>query len=99
MDKFKETGLTPVPASKVKPPLIEQCPVNLECVVRQKLPLGAHHLFLGEVVATHVDESLMDASGKVQGEKCNPLAFLCLSGEYWTLGRPLAKYSHSKPAK
>jgi len=81
VDKFKETGLTPVPASQVKPPLIEECPVNLECVVRQILQLGIHHLFLGEVVATHLDETLMDANGKVQGEKCNPLVYLYLSRE------------------
>ncbi|HIE52999.1 MAG TPA: hypothetical protein EYP85_14710 [Armatimonadetes bacterium] len=72
MDKFKEAGLTPVPASQVKPPLIAECPVNLECVVRQTLRLGAHHLFLGEVVATHLDETLLNAHGQVQGERCHP---------------------------
>ena len=86
-DKFAGAGLTPLPASRVKAPLIEECPVNLECIVKQTLRLGVHDLFLGEVVATHVDETLKNASGKVEGEKCNPLAYLYPSGEYWTLGK------------
>jgi len=51
VDKFKETGLTPVRASKVKPPLIKECIVNLECKVRGKLETGDHTIFVGEVVA------------------------------------------------
>jgi len=98
VDKFKGAGLTPLPASKVKPPLIAECPVNLECVVRQKLPLGAHHLFLGEVVATHVDDAILDAEGKVSGEKSNPLAFHYLSREYWSLGKVVGSYAPKKPA-
>ncbi|MCX5733642.1 MAG: flavin reductase family protein, partial [candidate division NC10 bacterium] len=55
VDKFSRTNLTPIPALKVRPPLIEECPINLECVVRQCLPLGSHDLFLAEVVAVHAD--------------------------------------------
>jgi len=66
------SGADPVLASKVKRPLVEECPVNLECVVRQTLKLGVHHLFLGEVVATHLDEAILDASDKVQVKKCKP---------------------------
>ncbi len=36
-DKFKELGLTASPASRVDAPLIEECPVNIECVVRHQL--------------------------------------------------------------
>ena len=35
VDKFEATGLTPLPAKHVKPPLIEECPVNVECQVRE----------------------------------------------------------------
>ncbi len=33
MDKFAGSGLTPLPATAVKPPLIAECPVNIECRV------------------------------------------------------------------
>ena len=56
VDKWHESTLTPIPAEKVKPPLVAQCPVNMECVVRQVIPLGSHDLYLGEMVALHADD-------------------------------------------
>jgi flavin reductase (DIM6/NTAB) family NADH-FMN oxidoreductase RutF len=50
-DKWRETGLTPLPASIDKPPLLAQCPVNLECQIRHTLRLPSHSLFVAEVVA------------------------------------------------
>jgi flavin reductase (DIM6/NTAB) family NADH-FMN oxidoreductase RutF len=60
VDKFAETGLTPIPAKTVKPPLIEECFGHLECRVVQRHVCGDHTLFVGEVVATSVDEDVMD---------------------------------------
>jgi flavin reductase (DIM6/NTAB) family NADH-FMN oxidoreductase RutF len=60
VDKFKETGLTPVPAKKVKSPLIEECFGHLECRVVQSHVCGDHTLFVGEVVAGSVDEEVME---------------------------------------
>lgn len=63
-DKFAAYGLTPIAADLVKPPLIAECPVNLETKVTTVHSLGTHDLFLLEVVRTHVDESLLDDSGR-----------------------------------
>jgi flavin reductase (DIM6/NTAB) family NADH-FMN oxidoreductase RutF len=60
VEKFKETGLTPLPAEKVRAPLIKECPANLECKVVSKLTTGDHTIFVGEVVAAHVDEAAYD---------------------------------------
>jgi len=59
-NKFASAGLTPLPASKVAAPLVGECPVNLECQVRQAIVLGSHELFVVEVVATHVDGCLVN---------------------------------------
>ena len=64
VDKFKEMGLTPIPASEVKAPMIKESPVNIECKVRQILPLGSHDMFLADVVAVHADEKYMDEKHK-----------------------------------
>jgi flavin reductase (DIM6/NTAB) family NADH-FMN oxidoreductase RutF len=64
-DKWRETGLTPLPASIVKPPLLAQCPVNLECQVRHTLRLPSHSLFVAEVVAVHADESVLNERQEV----------------------------------
>ena len=53
VDKFKETGLTPLPATKVRPPLIAECLANLECRVVGKIRTGDHTIFAGEIVAAH----------------------------------------------
>ena len=60
VDKFAETGLTAIPSLKVKPPRIEECFGHLECKVVQRHVCGDHTLFVGEVVATSVDEDVMD---------------------------------------
>ena len=59
VDKFKETGLTAIPALKVKPPRIRECFSHLECRVAQSMVCGDHTLFVGEVVATTADRGVM----------------------------------------
>lgn len=59
-DKFKEMGLTPLKASKVGAPLIEECPLNIECRVTEIKELGSHHMFLAEVVAVNASEKYLD---------------------------------------
>ncbi|MFZ5648815.1 MAG: flavin reductase family protein [Bacillota bacterium] len=85
-DKFSLCGFQREPASKVKAPLIDRCPVNIECVVRNKLSLGSHDMFVGEVVAVHVDEAVLDGS-KIDLDKMRPVAFN--HGEYRELGNML----------
>lgn len=93
-DKFKKTGLTPEPASRVKAPLIKQCPLNLECVLKQKISLGSHDLFLGEVVAIHIDKKILDAEGNIDFKKADPILYS--EGEYWSIGKEIGKYGFSK---
>lgn len=93
IDKFAEMKLTPERASKVDVPLIKECPVNLECVVRQVMELGSHQLFLAEVVATNVDERLLDENGKLNLHKAE---LICYShGEYYPLGASLGYFGYS----
>jgi len=58
-DKFEEAKMTPMPARVVKPPLIMECVSHLECKVVASYVCGDHTLFVGEVVAAHVDEGLL----------------------------------------
>lgn len=83
-DKFAELGLTALPGSKVGAPLIAECPINFECVVRHQLALGSHDLFIGEVVATHYDEEVLDGRGRLKPDAVHPITLV--DGEYWSLG-------------
>lgn len=55
IDKWSETGFTRELSHYLdkKTPLIQECPVNIECVTRQQLSLGSHDMFIGEIVAVH----------------------------------------------
>jgi len=93
VDKFAATGLTPAPAKGIRTVVIAECPVNIECKVAQILPLGAHDLFLGKVVAVQVDEHVLNEQGEIDLAKAQPLAYG--SHRYWSLGRLLATYGYS----
>lgn len=56
IDKWNECNFTKGQSKVVNVPHIEECPVSLECKVIKIIELGSHDLFLGEVVAIHMDE-------------------------------------------
>ena len=99
-DKFKEMGLTAEAASAVSAPMIGESPLNLECRVFQTIPLGSHELFLADIVALQVDESLLDENGKLCLDKADLLAYA--HGQYFSLGEVLGTFGYSvrkKPVK
>ncbi|KYH42465.1 MAG: protein of DIM6/NTAB family [Candidatus Bathyarchaeota archaeon B63] len=70
-EKFEEAGLTPIAASKVKPPLIKECISHMECRVAAEYKCGDHTLFIGEVVATHINEGYLKG-GELDVLKAEP---------------------------
>jgi flavin reductase (DIM6/NTAB) family NADH-FMN oxidoreductase RutF len=90
VDKWAACGLTTAPASKVRTPLIAECPVALECRVSHQLTLGVHDLFVGEVLAVRVDEEMLTEQGKLDYERLEPLAYT--GGYYWRLGELLGRF-------
>jgi flavin reductase (DIM6/NTAB) family NADH-FMN oxidoreductase RutF len=92
-DKFAGAGLTPAPALKVCPPIVLECPLNIECRVKESLELGTHTMFVAEVVAVQVSADLVDAKGRLRLEKCGLLAFA--HGEYFVLGRRIGGFGYS----
>ncbi|MGB9741167.1 MAG: flavin reductase family protein [Candidatus Bathyarchaeia archaeon] len=59
-DKFKETGLTPLPAKKVNAPIIKECVAHLECKLHSQFPAGDHTIFVGEIVEAYADRETFD---------------------------------------
>lgn len=89
-DKFVEGGFTPEPATKINAPMIKECPINIECKTTQIIPLGAHDLFVAEVVAVHVDESTLNEKGLFDASKTSLFTYLSLNGQFWTLGKQIS---------
>ena len=97
-DKFREMGLTPVPAKNVKAPLIKESPVNIECIVKEIKELGTHHMFISEVVAVHADMGLIDE--KTGLFRLNDSVPLCYShGKYYETGEFIGKFGFSVEKK
>ncbi|NQT12583.1 MAG: flavin reductase family protein [Planctomycetes bacterium] len=94
VDKFAEFGLTPVAAEKVKPPLIGECPINIECRVIGIQEIGDHDLFLGEALVEHVAEDALDPNGNILVDRLDPLCYL--HSEYWSCGRRLGRHGFSR---
>ena len=55
VDKFKKFGLTPVAASCVQAPLIDECYANLECKVVDGKMIAKYNLFILEVLKAWTD--------------------------------------------
>ena len=96
-DKWKEMDLTPFASEHVKAPGIKESPLSLECVVRHKLELGSHDMYVAEVLSTDVDASLLDEKGRLDLDKADLIAYS--HGEYYTLGDKLGKFGFSVKKK
>jgi flavin reductase (DIM6/NTAB) family NADH-FMN oxidoreductase RutF len=93
VDKFKLTGLTPAPASKISVPIIMESPISIECVVRQVIELGSHDMFLAEIVAVNVDDSLIDKNGKLDIKKADLICYA--HGNYYSLDKLIGFFGYS----
>ena len=90
-DKFEYCGLTAQRCKTISAPAIEQSPVNIECKVKQIIPLGSHDMFIAEVMGVMVDESLLDpTTGKLDLSRANLLGYA--HGEYYALGEKLGTF-------
>ena len=86
-DKVKDCGLKVFYGNLATAPLIEQCPINLECEVVHILNLGSHALVIGKVVETHVSEDCL-TDGQPDVNKVRPFTFF--PGKYHAVGESFA---------
>jgi flavin reductase (DIM6/NTAB) family NADH-FMN oxidoreductase RutF len=75
--------------------MIQECPLNIECVVRNSLVLGSHVLFLAEVVAVHADAEVVQDGAVIAG-RIAPLAYDPFGGDYWNLKEVVAHQGFSE---
>ncbi len=98
IDKFKEMNLTPAPSKKLKyAPIINECPVNIECEVFEIKELGSHDLFLANVKSVQISDEYMDENGKFQLNSSNLLVYS--HGEYLSLGETIGTFGYSVKKK
>jgi len=99
IDKFKATKLTPIKSKYIKPPLILECPVNVEC--RIKTVFSTEYMdrdvFLGEALTVHVDEEIIGEDGLPDLKRFMTVAFA--SWKYYGVSPFLEKIGFSKKTR
>ena len=97
VDKFKEMKLTKERANIIKAPLIKECPVSVECKVKEIVQLGSHDMFVAEIVAIDADEKYIDEKGAFDIGKCDLIAYA--NGGYYPLESKIGKFGYSVQKK
>lgn len=96
MDKFAEMKFTKQRCEHLSTVMIAESPVNMECKVYDVLNLGSHDMFLADVLAIHVDESIM-TDGKIDYRKARLVNYQ--HGDYYATGRQLGRFGYAAQRK
>ena len=82
--EFDFAKLTPAPATKVKPALVKEAKVNIECKLNQIVRLGAEpgagSVIFGNIVAIHLDDDILGDDGIIDPHKLRTVGRL---GNQW----------------
>ena len=90
IDKVKDCRFKVFYGNLDSAPLIEQCPVNVECEVIQILNLGSSALVVGSVVETHILEDCL-TDGNPDIKKINPFVLTMPDNNFWAIGESVGK--------
>lgn len=97
-DKWKESGLTPIPGVKVASPSILESPLSIECRVKSVVDLGTHSMFMADVLNVRADSRWINPkTGRFELEKSGIMAYC--HGHYYALGEMLGKFGFSVKKK
>lgn len=100
INKFEETGLTPVRSELVDAPYIAEFPMVVECRLINSYELGLHTQFVGEILDVKVDEDRLNDDGNPDIEKIRPLVYCPTVQFYHGVGKQIGRgYSVGKKPK
>lgn len=99
INEFEKAGFTQLPATLVKPPMVKESLVNMECKVAEVKPLGteggAGNLVICEVLRMHIDDSLLDENKKIDQRKIRHVARL--GGDWYCVVNEQNLFQVEKP--
>ena len=93
-NKWRHTGLTPLPGEKVASPTIAEAPLSIECKVREVVHLGSHDMFVADVVNLRADPRWIDRKTGAFSLKDAGL-MVYVHGGYYALGDFIGKFGFS----
>jgi flavin reductase (DIM6/NTAB) family NADH-FMN oxidoreductase RutF len=101
INEFHKAGFTMLSSELIKPPRVAESPVQFECVVKDIISLGktpgAGNLIIAEIMLMHINESVLDADGKIDQLKMDHVARL--GGDWYCRVTPDSLFKVAKPVK
>jgi flavin reductase (DIM6/NTAB) family NADH-FMN oxidoreductase RutF len=101
VNEFIKSGLTMLPSELVRPPRVAESPVQLECVVKDIISLGANHgagnLVLAEIKLIHINDTVLNSAGQIDQQKMDHVARL--GGDWYCRVMPDSLFEVAKPNK
>jgi flavin reductase (DIM6/NTAB) family NADH-FMN oxidoreductase RutF len=98
-NEFIKAGFTPLKSNLVKPPRVQESPVQLECKVNQIIPLGkeggAGNIVIAEVLFAHINPNILDKDGKIDVFKIDQVARL--GANWYSKITPESLFEVAKP--
>ena len=96
-DKFGRAGFHATKSEHVNAPIIDELPMTVECKL---LKFNEDGICIGEIVNVSADESILDAEGKIDAKKLDPIIYDSVSHAYWNFGEKVGKaFSDGKKIK
>jgi flavin reductase (DIM6/NTAB) family NADH-FMN oxidoreductase RutF len=94
VDKFELVGFTKFPATEINVSLIKECPISMECIVQKTVTIDFRKIFIGKIIATHVEKKFLSNSEEVNIKAMN---ILCnINDQYWTVGKKIEELYYTK---
>ena len=99
VNEFKKAGFTEEAATLVRPPMVKESKVKMECRVQEIKSLGdqggAGNLVICEVLCIHIDDALLDAQQKIDPRQLPLVARL--GGDWYSVVNEQSLFQVPKP--
>ena len=84
VDEYFKSGLSPIPSKKIKPPIVSESKISLECTLNQIVQIGkddagSGFIVIGTIVLFHIDDEVYD-NGRIILDKLQPLGRVAGNG-------------------
>ena len=96
-DKFSRAGFHATRSEQVNAPIIDELPMTVECKL---LKFNEDGICIGEIVNVSADESILDAEGRIDAKKLDPIIYDSVTHAYWNFGEKVGRaFSDGKKIK
>ena len=84
VDEYSTSGLSPLPSKKIKPPIVSESKISLECILDKIVQIGEEDagsgfIVIGTIVLFHIDDEVYD-NGRIILDKLQPLGRVAGNG-------------------